>query len=98
MECENGQPLWISTLTRHSSYVSSIAFSPDSRTLASGSYDETVRLWDVKTGRHLQTLAGALLCSFHSIAFSPDGQTLASAADNTICLWGMKTVLAGHTD
>lgn len=46
----------INTLQKHSDWVSSIAFSPDSRNLASGSYDGTIRLWDVRSGKCLKTL------------------------------------------
>ncbi len=46
----------INTLQKHSDWVSSIAFSPDSRNLASGSYDGTIRLWDVRSGECLKTL------------------------------------------
>jgi len=42
--------------TEHSSVVTSVAFSPDGKTLASGSTDHPVKLWDVSTGTELRTL------------------------------------------
>ena len=65
----------------------SVVFSPDSKTLASGSNDHTVRLWDVGTGRMLH------VCSGHkgfvrSVAWSPDGSMIASGSyDATTRLW-----------
>jgi len=52
-----------------------VAFSPDGQTLASGSLDKTVILWDVSTGRKLRTLKGHT-DRVLSVAFSPDGQNL----------------------
>jgi WD40 repeat protein len=67
--------------------VYSVAFSPDGKSLAAGSEDKTIKLWDVGTGKERTTLQGHT-AEVLSVAFSPDGKTLASgSADKTIKLW-----------
>ena len=73
--------------TGHSRLVTSIAFCPDGKTLASGSQDSTIKLWDVVSGQQLRTLSGRA-SSVQTVAFSPDGKTLASGSqDGAIKLW-----------
>jgi len=72
----------------HEDYVNAVAFSPDGKTLATGSRDITIRLWQVD-----QPSADPIVLHGHesyvnAVAFSPDGKTLASASwDKTIRLW-----------
>ncbi|MEH2385734.1 MAG: hypothetical protein V7K14_08075 [Nostoc sp.] len=87
----------IHTLQGHSSWVKSVAFSPDGKTLASGNDDKTIKLWDVKTGAQIRTLQGHSGLVY-SVAFSPDGKILASgSSDNTIKLWDVTTGAQIHT-
>ncbi|MBI1325730.1 hypothetical protein GC170_21420, partial [bacterium] len=74
-------------------------------TLASGSDDATIRLWDVATGAARGTPLAGHKDGVTSVSFSPDGKTLASGSDDaTIRLWDVATgaargtPLAGHTD
>ncbi|MBE9145169.1 AAA-like domain-containing protein [Planktothrix mougeotii] len=75
--------------------VRSVSWSPDGQTLASGSYDNTIKLWN-KEGKLLNTLNGHQ-SPVWSVSWSPDGQTLASGSyDNTIKLWSREGQLL-HT-
>jgi len=75
----------------HDKAVSAITFSPDGKFVASGSYDNTLKLWNAENGQLVRTFEGhgkGVL----SVAFSPDGKSIASGSDdNTLKLWNAET-------
>ncbi|KAL4906332.1 quinon protein alcohol dehydrogenase-like superfamily [Aspergillus multicolor] len=72
----------------HTRQVVDIQFSADSRLLTSAAYDNTLRIWDVSTGKVLKIIRG----DFLSLAFSPDVQTLATAdSGGVVCFWDVQT-------
>jgi tRNA A-37 threonylcarbamoyl transferase component Bud32 len=95
------------TLTGHTDEVTGVAWSPDSKRLASASTDGTVKVWDAETGQQGLTLRGHT-GPVAAVAWSPDGKRLASAsADGTVKVWKVfwdartgQEVLTfrGHTD
>ncbi|MBW4593345.1 MAG: serine/threonine protein kinase [Brasilonema angustatum HA4187-MV1] len=91
-----------SVLTGHSGEVNSLAFNPKGTTLASGSDDKTIKLWNFNRRKEIRTLKGhkgIIYC----VAISRNGQTLVSGSqDNTIKVWNLKTgqeirTLKGHS-
>jgi RNA polymerase sigma factor (sigma-70 family) len=74
-------------LRGHTETLFQVAFAPDGRTLASGSMDGTIRLWDLPTGKEVGRLEGHRGWVL-DLAFSPDGRRLASVGlDTTALVW-----------
>ncbi len=99
------EPYFNNTLRGHESLVWSVAFSPDGGWLASGSADQTIRLWDMADPSAEPTVLRGHESLVRSVAFSPDGGWLASGSDDqTIRLWDLSqpgaepVVLRGHED
>lgn len=77
----------VRTIEGHEGIIFSIAFDPAGQTLASGSDDGKVKLWDVTSGELLRTLDGHE-GAIYSVAFDPMGRTLASGGDDSsVRLW-----------
>jgi WD40 repeat protein/uncharacterized caspase-like protein len=73
----------------HSELVTAAVFSPDGKTVLSGSNDKTLRLWDVASGRLIRQFTGHT-DAVQAVAVSPDGKTaLSGSRDNTLKLWDL---------
>ena len=79
----------VTTLQGHTNDVRAVAFSPDGKLLASGSYDNTMKFWNVATWQEIVTLKSNWI---QSLAFSADGKRLVSGGrDKTVKLWDVAT-------
>ncbi|MCB0185568.1 MAG: hypothetical protein KDE31_14970, partial [Caldilineaceae bacterium] len=79
------------TLKGHTNQITSVAFSPDGSQLVSCSFDRSVRLWDVETGRHLALLGNHPQFAL-GVVFSPDGSRVASIGkEGLLCIWNTHT-------
>lgn len=93
----------LARLTGHQKLVNHVVFSPDSRTLASASFDNSVKLWDGVTGKFLASLRGHV-AAVYQCAWSSDSRMLVSCSkDTTLKVWDakqrkLKSDLPGHKD
>ena len=84
----------------HSRKINSICFSNNSKYLASASKDKTIKIWQIKAGKSINTTLFKSDVA-NSIAFCPDNQTLVSGERNTVKLWSLSAkklirILEGH--
>jgi small GTP-binding protein len=93
----------VCALEGHKDSVLSLSFDPSGRTLASGSEDKSVKLWEVSNGKLVRSLEGHK-AGVVTVSFDPSGRTLASGSeDNTVKLWEASSgklvhTLEGHQD
>ncbi|XP_077448924.1 notchless protein homolog 1 [Stigmatopora argus] len=98
---EDKKPL--ARMTGHSALVNQVLFSPDTRLLASASFDKSVKIWDGRTGKYLISLRGHV-GSVYQVAWSADSRLLVSgSSDSTLKVWDVKSGklkidLPGHAD
>lgn len=89
------------SLKGHTGFVFAVAFAPDGQTLASGSEDHTIRIWDVQTGQTLHTLTEHT-DEVNAVAFSADAKLLVSGSYDTriliwdVATWTVRARLTGH--
>ncbi|KAF6299250.1 notchless-like protein 1 [Rhinolophus ferrumequinum] len=98
---EDKKPL--ARMTGHQALINQVLFSPDSRIVASASFDKSIKLWDGRTGKYLASLRGHV-AAVYQIAWSADSRLLVSgSSDSTLKVWDVKaqklaTDLPGHAD
>ena len=86
-----GDPVWI--LRGHAGTITSVAFSPTGRILASGSADQRVRLWDLTTGQHLHTFSDHT-SKISALAFASDDVLASGSSDGTVFIWNLNKIVS----
>ena len=89
-EADFGDPLWI--LKGHAGTVTSVAFSPSGKMLASGSTDQRVRLWDLTTGKPLHTFSNHT-SKISALAFASDNVLASGSSDGTVFTWDLNKIV-----
>ena len=84
------------TLSGHFLRINFLTFAPDSHVLASGSNDETIKIWNLETGKLRNTLIGHS-ANVRTVAITPDGKTLVSSGGGGIKIWDLATTELLHT-
>ena len=90
-ETDLGDPLWI--LKGHAGTVTSVAFSPSGKILASGSVDQRIRLWDLTTGQHLHTFSNHT-SKISAVAFARDDVLASGGSDGTVFIWDLNKIVS----
>ncbi|MFN8467927.1 MAG: effector-associated domain EAD1-containing protein [Caldilineaceae bacterium] len=112
LPCPNLEVVWttaqsstslVRTLSGHTKRVTAVAVTPDGRHVISGSWDKTLRVWDLASGETVRTLSGHTDW-VRGVAVTPDGrQVVSGAEDKTLRVWDLASgetvrTLNGHTD
>uniref|UniRef100_A0A8C4S527 Notchless protein homolog 1 n=1 Tax=Erpetoichthys calabaricus TaxID=27687 RepID=A0A8C4S527_ERPCA len=93
----------VNRMTGHQALINEVLFSPDTRLIASASFDKSIKIWDGKTGKYLASLRGHV-SAVYQVSWSADSRLLVSgSSDSTLKVWDIKMQklmvdLPGHAD
>ena len=86
----------IRTFEGHTDWVHAVALTPDGRCAISGSWDGTLRVWDLEEGQSVRTskvTAGWV----NSVAITPDASAVSASSDRTLRVWDLESGQSMHT-